>query len=333
MSETGCADCAATKWVALIGALIITFASLGSATAAGDPDAMLDRLSPEDEARVIELLDEGETAYADGDYRQALRIYHRLYAFFPHPDVNYRVATCYEHLGEPERAIQHFIHFLEGYPDAEERPEVEARIERLREEIGPDPTGVRVETFPIGSQIYVDDRDTAPVGETPNTVNLPPGTYDIYVDQAGYAQKSKSVTVREGSVDVIQFRLESDGSGDRAGSRRGGTRSQPDSGTDHRWMPIMAATMAGMGGFALHQSAGYRSEYRDLEEGHPDRDGKRSSAIQFGVFGGTMLTGAVVFTTWFILRNRSPDIGERADRGVGITPTDDGLSIGVFSRF
>ena len=337
MCATVCEDCVPIeqgrrplRWLlVLLSWSLVMAAGTSTALAAGDPDQMLDRLTPEDEARVIELIDEGEEAFADGNYRQALRIYHRLYGFFPHPDVNYRVATCYERLDEPERAIQHYIHFLEGFPDAEERSEVEARIARLQEAIGPDPSGVRVETFPIGSQIYIDDRETAPVGETPSTVQLPPGDYEVIVHQSGYVEERKSVTVREGPIDVVQFRLESDGG--EVQQRR--SRGADSRGTDHRWMPITAVMMAGMGGFALHQSSGYRSEYRDLGEGHPDYDNTRSQSIQFGVVGAGLVTGAVVFTTWFILRNRSPDVGERAHRGIQVDPSTDGVNIGVFSRF
>lgn len=297
---------------------VVTFLCLLASTASAQTaEELMDDLSEEEEARVIELIDDGQEAYQEGELRQALRHFNEVYRLFPHPNINYRVALIYDELDAQELAVQHYRQFLEFTPpDDPDRGEVEARVAEIDAELTAEPTGVRVETFPIGAQIYVEERETVAVGETPQDVQLPSGTHDIYVDKEGYEQVSETVEVEEGRMGLIQLELTEErtvdeGGGDEEGGGRG------------RWMPVAAVGLAGGGGLLLHQAFGYRSEYRDTGD-----EDARSMGITMGVVGGTMVAGAVVLSGWWLMRDRSPD------RGVSIGPTrGDGVSVGVFGRF
>lgn len=287
------------------------------AVAAQDPDELMDSLTDEEEAKVIELLDDGQEAYARGHLRDALRHFNEVYRLFPHPDVNYRVARIYDRLGEDEMAVQHYRHFLEEVPDDPERDEIEATIEELEEGMADDPSGVRFETFPIGASVYVDDRATVAVGETPLDVHLPPGTHDIYIDKQGYEQVEKTVRVAEGHMDLEQLNLVEDT------SERDGPSQRASSSGQGRWMPVVSVGLAGGGGLLLHQAFGYRFEYRETGD-----DDARSQGITFGVVGGAMVASSLVLTGWWLMRDRSPD------RGLSVVPSvDGGASVGVFGRF
>ena len=285
-----------------------------STAAAQSAEELMDALSYEEEARVIELIDEGQDAYRRGDLRQALRRFNEVYRLFPHPNINFRVARIYDELDARELALQHYYQFLEfSPPDDPDREEIAARVAEIEAELSAEPTGVRVETFPIGARIYVDDRETVSVGETPQDVHLPAGTHQIIVDKEGYEEKRTDVEVVEERMGLIQLRLQEE-------RFDGEDRSDDESSGSGQWMPVAAAGLAGGGGLLLHQAFGYRSEYRDTGD-----ESARSTGITMGVVGGTMIAGAVVLTGWWIFRDQSPDRGFRA----GVV----GNGVGVFGTF
>ncbi len=308
-------------------AIMAAFAFLisPSAWAAGDPDELLDSLTAEEEAKVISLIDEGQQKYDDGEFQQALDIFNELYNIFPHPDVNYRVALCYERLGEDEMAVQHYRQFLEQVPDAEERGRVEGTIATLERRIGDASSTLRVETFPIGAQIFVDDPDTAPVGETPQSIQLAPGeSYELIVKKEGYETMQRTVSVARGENTVMQLTMIEDGG---APAEVGGVS---------RWKPVGSVVMVGAGGVALFQARGHRSKYHEIKDTSStrpieDRDvmiREKNLAKGMGALGGATLLGAAAFTTWWIVGRRS-----EATRQFGLTPQPHGFSFVVSSQF
>ncbi len=318
--------------VAMTGAALFAVV-LPTAAAAEDPDELLDSLSEEEELKVITLIDEGQEKYDAGDFQGALDIFNELYELFPHPDVNYRVALCYERLGEDEMAVQHYRQFLEQVPDASERGRIERTIETLESRIGDDSAGVRVETYPIGARIFVDNRDTAPVGETPQNVQLAPGaTYQIYVEKEGYEPKQESVTIVEGEMKLLQMRMTSD---DRDEQR------QIDESSVSAWKPIGSVAMVGFGGLSLFLARGHYEEVREMDNCRNtelscqsidpnDRDRERNMAIGLGVVGGAAILGATAFTTWWVVSGRSSE----PSFGVGpASPDGDGISVSFHGRF
>ena len=48
------------------------------------------------------------TAFAAGDYKEALDIYARLYAETMHPKYLRNIARCHQNLGNPDKAISSF---------------------------------------------------------------------------------------------------------------------------------------------------------------------------------------------------------------------------------
>lgn len=316
-------------------ALALVVASPVWANGDPDPDELLDTLTAEEEARVISMIDEGQDLYDAGEFSKALSVFNELYELFPHPDINYRVALCYERLGEDEMAVQHYRQFLEQVPDAPERGRIEGTIRTLERRIGEASAGVRVETFPVGAQIFVNDPDTAPVGETPQNVQLAPGTtYQLHIQKDGYEPVTRNVSIAEGERELVQVTMSPDGSdpGAETGPRQTSSRDIS------LWKPIGTVAMAGFGGLSLFLSRGHYNDYREMDNcgtggiscqafSQEDLERERNMAIGFGTVGGVAVLGAAVFTTWWVVSASS------SGSSLGLIPAQDGVAVSFSGRF
>ncbi len=93
--------------------------------------AELDSL--EEEARG--LFHAGSAAYDRADYEVALDYFQRAYDLSHRPLLLFNIGHTAERAREDARAIEAFEAYLRAAPDAENRPNVEARIARLRRQI------------------------------------------------------------------------------------------------------------------------------------------------------------------------------------------------------
>jgi hypothetical protein len=87
------------------------------------------------------LFDAGMQAYDRGDFAEAVDHYDRSYRLAPRPRTLLRIAQSAEGAGQTERAADTYKAYLVIYPDAANRPSLEARIARLTR--GPAPSGPR----------------------------------------------------------------------------------------------------------------------------------------------------------------------------------------------
>lgn len=93
--------------------------------------AELDSL--EEEARG--LFHAGSAAYDRADYEVALDYFQRAYELSHRPLLLFNIGHTAERAREDARAVEAFEAYLRAAPDAENRPNVEARIARLRRQI------------------------------------------------------------------------------------------------------------------------------------------------------------------------------------------------------
>jgi tetratricopeptide (TPR) repeat protein len=75
------------------------------------------------------------TAFAAGDYKEALDIYARLYAETMHPTYLRNIARCHQNLGNPDKAISSFKEYLRKAPDLTpaQRKEIEGYIAEMEQ--------------------------------------------------------------------------------------------------------------------------------------------------------------------------------------------------------
>ncbi len=110
----------AALFVCLLGA-----APLAAQAPAEDPR--------DQEARA--LFEAGRLAMGDGRYEDALTHFERAHALSQRPAMLFNIGTVAERLRLHERALSAYEQYLELLPEAENRPEVQRRIELLRADV------------------------------------------------------------------------------------------------------------------------------------------------------------------------------------------------------
>ena len=73
----------------------------------------------------------GVKLYNGGDYRGAIKEFSAAQELAPADLNNYNLALCYDKLGEPEPAVQHYRAFLDKQPNSDKKAEIQASIARL----------------------------------------------------------------------------------------------------------------------------------------------------------------------------------------------------------
>ena len=153
----------------------------------------------------------GVESYSAQRYAEALESFQAAYRIAPHPSVRVNMANCYEGLGRPVEALNHFERFLieaDSPAPAQER-EVRTAIERLRQQVGE----VFFDIQPDGATVTIDDQTTltAPILDAvklsagPHTIRVTrPGhtPYEQRIEIAGGARRELSVHLEEGGVGV-----------------------------------------------------------------------------------------------------------------------------------
>jgi hypothetical protein len=149
--------------------------------------------TPKDKAHARELYALGQQMFRQGDFGGALRAFEDAYRSVPNPVVLLSVAECQVRIEQYTEAVVSLTRYLEERPQAPDRPQVEAQIQKLREK----PGIVSVESTPPGANIWVDGLPTALT--TPADVELLAGDHVVVVEAPGYSTAQQNVTVLIGS--------------------------------------------------------------------------------------------------------------------------------------
>ena len=94
--------------------------------------AVAAELTEEAKAQAREKFSDGNAAYEQGDFRQALEDFESAYQLAPLPGFLFNVAQCHRQLGNYARAASSYRRFLELSEQGEER-ELAERLRRIRE--------------------------------------------------------------------------------------------------------------------------------------------------------------------------------------------------------
>lgn len=81
---------------------------------------------------------EGREAFVGGDYERALGLFRQAYELSQRPGLLYNIAQTLDRLRRDAEALQALRDYLEAYPDAPNRAEVEARINVLDAQVSED---------------------------------------------------------------------------------------------------------------------------------------------------------------------------------------------------
>ncbi|MBL9019274.1 MAG: PEGA domain-containing protein [Myxococcales bacterium] len=156
------------------------------------------RAEDRDSARIH--FEAAQAAERRGDWQVVLDEYERAYTLAPHPTVLFNMAKAYEKLSRFREAAEALRRYLRDSPYADDRAEVEARIERARDR----PSRVRV-AFPPGATLFVDG---VPQGEVPVELELPAGRHVMHVERDADRSRDQEVVLGYGDPAEPAFELE-----------------------------------------------------------------------------------------------------------------------------
>jgi hypothetical protein len=159
----------------------------------------------DDTAHARQLFEAGVTDYDAGNYSEALAHFQEAYRLKPHPLVRVNIANCYDKLGQPALAMQHFEAFLasgEGSPA--QRDEVQTALGTLQKRVG----RVALTVVPDGAQIVVDEHDEryAPLTEP---ILLTMGSHRLSIAHAGYLSEQRVLDVKPNETEQLHIELTS----------------------------------------------------------------------------------------------------------------------------
>lgn len=106
-----------------------------TSTEAGETET---RPRPDDEQARAHF-EAGGTAYTEGRFEDALRLFRRAYELSARPEMLYNIGQSLDRLRRDQEALDAFEAYLGQEPDTPHRPQVERRIAILRRGLGQEP--------------------------------------------------------------------------------------------------------------------------------------------------------------------------------------------------
>ncbi|HEY3354114.1 MAG TPA: hypothetical protein VGQ83_12750 [Polyangia bacterium] len=82
-----------------------------------------------------QFFEAGKRFYEMQSWRAAIDQFKQAQALLPSPILDYNIALCYEKLGKPKTAVKFYQRYLAGAPKADNRAEVEGRINSLESQV------------------------------------------------------------------------------------------------------------------------------------------------------------------------------------------------------
>jgi hypothetical protein len=129
------------------------------------------------------LFQNAERLFELNSFLEAARQFEASYAIRPLPLTRYNIARCYERSGQLTRAVDGYRAYLRQAPAAPDRADVQALLAQLAARLAAQ--GVQTLTLtstPTRAEVSVDGRAA---GQTPLTVELPPGRHAVRLEARG----------------------------------------------------------------------------------------------------------------------------------------------------
>jgi tetratricopeptide (TPR) repeat protein len=311
-------------WLVALCALAIPVAPALSAAQSTPAD-----LSDTQKRKYLGLLQQANEAYGNGEFRTAADLLLEAKEILYNPAIDYRVARCYEQLGELQKAITHYETFLEKKPDTKRRKVIESNLQTLRQRVQ---ATLQIESRPGGATVSI--KGKGQVGTTPAKLTVKPGTYTVSLSKQNYETRTEKVELTSGGQHQLDWSLT------EAGSSAVEPPVPQASGTDgggHLPLLIAGGVTLAASGVTTGLFAHNYSKFKDSKENSPDYErtkhedytdranGFGATAIATGVIGAGLLTWGLVKMGQSVeetasSRPTTPKIGVRLGRqGAGVS--------------
>jgi tetratricopeptide (TPR) repeat protein len=283
----------------------------GAAEAAGSPGGKGEPGSAAARQAAQAKYRQGAAAYSSGRYTEAIDLFRQADRLTPSAALSFNIARAYEKIGDGPSTLAWYRDYLRRSPRAQDAAEVGRSIDRLEAELaGKGVQQVTVLSTPSGATIVMDDQ---PVGVTPWTGELSPGTHGVSIRLRGYADAEQTFVLSSADAMDVSVLLdpESSTSSPRlltsAGSREVPMDTQPASRsrvTRTLGIVSLGAGVASLGGALAFEmmrrssadDAKNESEQLRAAEHLNDAESQATTArILAGVGAALTVTGGILF--------------------------------------
>ena len=150
--------------------------------------------------------EQGVQAYQEGRHKDAIDLFLEADALAPSSALSFNIARAYEKIKDSSNALRWYRDYLRREPEADDKAAVSALIkeyEKVLEAKGLQQLTVLSE--PATATVRLDGR---PVGVTPWTGDVPPGTHTLSVSLRGYADAERQIALASDAAQDVNFRLQ-----------------------------------------------------------------------------------------------------------------------------
>lgn len=332
MASRICCSCLVLSWMLCVSGV----ASAQSNAAAPDPTSEAGKKA-EGKARY----ERGAEAYTAGRFKDAIDFFLQADALAPSAALSFNIARAYEKIGDDASTLQWYRDFRRRAPDAKNGPEVDERIRALEGVLAK--KGIQQLTVfsrPLGATVIVDDQ---PMGVTPYTGQLPPGTHKVVLSLRGYLDSEQKVELAAdrardldvplvpGRQGVAEAPTNTTATPQPAGTAPVGTAPSDKSSSSAKfgiwpWVGLGAgaAVLGGSLGFELaRRSAEKDAEQDNTQVGYKEKlDSERTrqttARVLAAVGGALVVTGGTLLVIQLTSRDASTERSARV--GMGCLP-------------
>jgi len=155
--------------------------------------------------QAAELAEVASEAFEAGDLDRAIEAYLEAFALVPDPSFAFNLGVLYDDAGDLPRAYRYFSQYLDLFPGAEDRGEIEAYLEELLADLRRGYTEVTVQATPREAEVWLMGASGEELlGESPVAAWIAPGSITIEVRADGYV----TVTERYNGVAGVRVPIE-----------------------------------------------------------------------------------------------------------------------------
>jgi tetratricopeptide (TPR) repeat protein len=261
--------------------------------------------SEQDTERAKALFEQGAQAFTQRRNVEAVYFFRQAAALVPSAEFSYNIGLAYEDMGDIGHALSAYREFVRDQPRSERRREVEQRMLVLEQRLaGVGLQQLSVRSEPSGGTVLVDD---TPMGITPWSGELPPGSHRIQVRALGYRSTEADVQLapdRASDLNLVMSPVYFNGSG-YAPDPAAPYGSAPQTfGNTLGWALVGTGAAALIGGIVFEisrsssqSSADNADDAADAARAQGAADGKQmASLLLFGVGGGLTVSGGLLLT-------------------------------------
>jgi len=178
---------------------VLVFAHAGAAAAQSDPGR---------DAEARGLFEAGRAAFDQGRYQDALGYFDRAYQLSRRPQLLYNLGQVHDRLRHDEEALTAFQQYLKQVPGAENRAEVEHRIQAMRQAMY---GSLHFTLSPANAEVWIDG-EAKPLDAT-GRLQVTTGSHEILVRAEGHDEVRQRMNVRGGDMIELPISLQpNDGS-------------------------------------------------------------------------------------------------------------------------